>query len=235
MNLIVIVSGVTVVAVAVGIKALHHASCHRARNACLKGLCLKSGFKVIEPDSYVLKSNRFGDIIAKDFLALGAGAVKISGGVIKYNLEESVILGDGVIMPLPGVRNAKPLTGTVILHLRKISVNGTVRIRINKPVTKVVPPFFNNLEFEASPEASPGFKLSASVNLRDCGLKADFFRVITDYGDNFPFDGSRSRGVVVINEKGWFIFGADNTGCHPLECLVELDRRIGENLPKKNV
>lgn len=203
----------------------------RARD--YKEIAAKTNFKPIEADSHILKTNRFGDIIKNDFLALRDGGVKISGGIMKYNVDEHIVFCDCLVEALDN-SGKKPrfFAYNAILHLRQNAAVPTLKVRLDSKVTNKTPVVFSDLKFSFQ---SDGFCFSSDTEIKSNAFSSDFLDVLKEYKNRFPFANLKQSGLLVLNAKGWFILSAVAAGQDMLENLMEFDRRIAEAFLKKHV
>lgn len=205
----------------------------KRRKRFYKEIASKSNFKLIEADSYVLKTNRFGDIVKNDFLIFRDGDVKIAGGIMKYNVDEHIVFCDCLI---EGTSNSgkkcRPFVYNAVLHLRKLPVKAAAKIRLDSKVVGACPAIFDDFKFIFP---SDGFIVSSDVEMKIDAFPVTFSDLLREYKTKFPFAKPKQNGLMIINDKGWFILSVSAVGKDMLESLVELDRKISEAFSKKHV
>jgi hypothetical protein len=198
-----------------------------------KEAVVKANYKFIEADSYVLKTNRFGDIIKNDFLVLRDGAVKITGGIMKYNVDEHIVFCDCLI---EGTSNSgkkcRPFPCNAILHLHKISVSQNFKVHLAAKAISKCPAIFDDLKFSFHSE---GFCLCSDIEIKANVLSPAFIDALKEYKNRFPFARLNQRGLLILNDKGWFILSVPAAGKNMMESLMEFDRRMAEVFLKKHV
>ena len=205
----------------------------KLRKRFYKEIAAKAKFKPIEADSYVLKTNRFGDIIKNDFLLSRGGSVKITGGIMKYNADEHIVFCDCLI---EGTSNSgekrRPFGCNAILHLRKIAITQSLKVRLDSKVTGKCPAIFDDLKFAFQAE---GFNFSSDVEITIEAIPPAFLDLLKEYQNRFPFAKLKENGLLIVNDKGTLVLSALARAKAVLEGLIEFDRRMVEAFSKTHV
>ena len=205
----------------------------KRRKHFYKEIISKTNFKPIEADSYVLKTNRFGDIVKNDFLVFRDGNVKIVDGIMKYNVDESIVFCDCLI---EGTSNSgkkcRPFTYNLILHFRKLPVSAVVKVRLGNHVSGKCPAIFDDLKFLIQAD---GFSLSSGTEITPTAIPAAFLSSLGEYKKRFPFVDPKQNGLLIFSDKGWLILSISAPRKDSLESLLDLDRNVADALVKKHV
>jgi hypothetical protein len=191
-------------------------------------LAEQSSFKIIDSSSYILKSNRFGDIIGQDFLASQID-VKIIQGIIQYNVRESIVFCDCAIKARE--ERARPFTCSALLHLRDTIVGP--RLKFRRRLEGWNPTgYLADLGFvlEGDDDFCRDFVVSSDPKADWQAVPAGLKNTLLELKNEFPFRNSEFKGTLIATAKGWLILSMTSVNRAMLDSLLELDRYIAECL-----
>ena len=227
---VVIVLAFLIVFVSVGL--VLSSSALKTRVKKFRSLIVQDNFREIEPGSYVMKNNRFGDIIRQDFLGLPVVDVKAGKGVIRYNADESIILCDWSITEKnPTAKKDKVFSCLALLHLRKNTVPFSVKVSLGKN-NKKMPGFLAHLQSVINNE--DGFSVSCDGDDKLLGSLGFWDELVKQLKEKFPLNNC-PYGLIAAGPKGWLILVPNIANSGVFNSIVELDKKITDVFLKKTV
>jgi hypothetical protein len=192
-------------------------------------------FRSIEPDSYVIKTNRFGDILAKNFFNSSVDAISAGSGAMRYNVEESVLLADWNITPkTSGEKKVKKFSCLGLVHLRKIPFSFKLKVSSSKALRNI-PEIFSGLLYPVGSDVGGIFKLSSDDSGRTLNqLSAGFVEFFDPSGPMLQFFKKTSTSCIIFSDSGWVIFSTGPYASDTLNAMLVLDKKVLEILSRKN-
>ncbi|MCP4653692.1 MAG: hypothetical protein GY858_09990 [Candidatus Omnitrophica bacterium] len=178
---------------------------------------LEQDFKIVDSNSYILKSNRFGSIIRQDFLTSEINSANIKKGVIKYNVEETILFCECCLAD--SGKKSKQTNCLAILHLFNTPIDRCVKFRKKDSNRKKSCTYMRDLGHILDMGGS--YSVSSDSDIDMSIFSEKFQKVLLDLKNKFP-----DEGVLIINRKGWLMLNASKGNREMRNLFFNFDQRI---------
>jgi hypothetical protein len=196
-------------------------------------LAQKNDFRTIKPEVEVFRVKALENIVNKDFLVSDSYSLKIKTGVIKYNLQETTLIGNGMIQESASAGEKKSIKYpcSFLLHLdppRHLEMPARIKIRLKSSKNKQFCLWYDDLSslFEEDDDLCKIYTISTDKPIRLEDIPGPLKSAVSKLVDKFPFKSDKDKGVLILTSKGWCILGSRAVSRKTYDSFFEIDEII---------
>ena len=196
-------------------------------------LVKKNHFRFLKPNVEVFRVKGLENIINKDFLVSDDYSLSIKAGAVRYDLQETVLISDGVIeevSPKEGKKGFSCHCSFFFHHnpAKQPGVSGMLKIRKNTGPQEKDLCWCQDLAFILKGEEAfyNDFVVSSESEISIESIPSELKEKMAAFTERFPFKNKKSKGVVIITSKGWLVLGVQGTSKAMYDSLLVFDRTI---------